>query len=468
MGYIGKEETGLDYQIRIANEEWERIKNDEAPRFSICPPPGKAHCNVCRSTENPKLCSVCKLVYFCSPECFKKAWKVHKVVCPGFQRDAEVIPLYNEVLNQFPWTDIGYNDVGFFSELFVLAHFGLLGTSRQKVGYWAAYPRAQASTELLDAPWNRLSEEQGWRMAKEFIPTLALQNSDKCPSFPPKFESNWSSYYEWRRLPIESPAAMLLHWPLSVYACLKELNLGPQIATSPRQKLTVFYVGAREEVHYIPVFGELALLYSNADLDLVMFGETTKQSVERAKARGLAKADRPCVFEYTAPEACGGGTVRVFIDSNPSYTYYRPSRERSEHPDAIVGLNAGLGSYISWQHVLLRSMEFDIPFAITDYALACLINSETTMNVLYQALTSTLPAPKGEMIAVQATMQKVLKESEIADEKVATALKRERPGKLNMFMQPISKRMDLSRICPGSRNACIQVLTPGKGRGSLV
>ncbi|KAK6992262.1 zinc finger MYND domain-containing protein 15 [Favolaschia claudopus] len=415
MGYIGKEETNLDYQIRIT------------PRFSICPPPGKAHCN-------PKLCSVCKLVYFCSPECFKKAWKVHKLVCPGLQRDAEVIPLYNEVLNQFPWTDIGYNDVGFFSELFVLARFGLLGTSRQKVG---------------------LSEEQGWQLAKKFIPTLALQNSDKCPSFPPKFESNWTSYYEWRGLPIESPAAMLLHWPLSVYACLKELDLGPQIATGPRQKLTVFYVGAREEVHYIPVFGELALLYPNADLDLVMFGETTKQSVERAKARGLAKADRPCVFEYTAPEACGAGTVRVFIDSNPSYTYYRPSRERSEHPDAIVGLNAGLGSYVSWQHVLLGSMEFDIPFAITDYALACLINSETTMN--------------GEMIAVQATMKKVLKESQIADvEKVATALKRERPGKLNMFMQPISKRMDLSRICPGSRNACIQVLTPGKRRDSLV
>jgi hypothetical protein len=44
-----------------------------------------------------------------------------------------------------------------------------------------------------------------------------------------------------------SPAAILLHWPLAVYACLKELGL-LQNATDLRKKLTVFYVGARVHI----------------------------------------------------------------------------------------------------------------------------------------------------------------------------------------------------------------------------
>lgn len=140
-------------------------------------------------------------------------------------------------------------------------------------------------------------------------------------------------------------------------------------------------------------FGELALLFPNTDLDLVMFGETTGRAVQRAQARGINKSRRPCVFEYTAPTACGGGTVRVLIDSTP--TYYRPSCERSEHPDAIVGLNAGLGTYISWQHVILRSFEFDIPFVVTDYCQACFDDTLLGMDTFHRMLTgATLHKPK--------------------------------------------------------------------------
>jgi hypothetical protein len=155
------------------------------------------------------------------------------------------MPQYKEITNQFPWTDIGYIAAGRFNEDFVLARFGVLDTSRSKVGYWADHSKGVPSDELLDAPWSPLTEEEGWRLPKEFVPTLALQNSNACPSFPPTFEPNWTSYYEWRRLPISSPAAMLLHWPLSVYACLKELGLLSSNNVDCRRKLTVFYVGAR-------------------------------------------------------------------------------------------------------------------------------------------------------------------------------------------------------------------------------
>jgi hypothetical protein len=153
--------------------------------------------------------------------------------------------------------------------------------------------------------------------------------------------------------------------------------------------ISAFSPGKR--VDWPSSFGELALHLPNTDLDLVMFGKNAAHSVERVQARGLTKSDRPCVFEYTGPASCGSGTVRILLDSDPGY--YCPSRERSEHPDAIVALNAGLGSYISWQHVILRSAEFDIPFVVTDYSEACL--SECATTALEQALTSKLPPAKG-------------------------------------------------------------------------
>ncbi|KAF7370580.1 Zinc finger MYND domain-containing protein 15 [Mycena sanguinolenta] len=445
-------------------QEWERIKHDESPRFKdLRADPGfaRSRCDNCKTDmKDSKVCSACKMIHYCSRQCMKTGWKTHKFSCAALKRDGEQIPKYKEITTQFPWTDVAYNGAGRFTEDFVLARFGVLGWTRKKIGYWAQHSRGgPVPDEVLEAPWHQLTEEEGWRLPREFIPTLALQDSDAC-RFPPIFETNWTSYYQWRGLPISSPAAMMLHWPLSVYACLKELGLGSEDVIEPRRKLTVFYLGAREEVCFIPVFGELALLFPNTDLDLIMFGEATGSSAQRAKVRGIKKLPRPSAFEYTAPAASGSGTVRVFID--PSPPYYCPSRERSEHPDAIVALNAGLGTYISWQHVILRSFEFDIPFVITDYSQACLVTSEQLMDALHQGLTSTVPEPKNlDDVRVQGVVRKVLKEVQVVNvEKVCAALKKERPSKLNGFMQPGQKAQDWTKLAPGSRNACIQVVNP--------
>ncbi|KAJ7442264.1 hypothetical protein FB451DRAFT_1057596 [Mycena latifolia] len=202
-----------------------------------------------------------------------------------------------------------------------------------------------ANEEVLDAPWCQFTEEEGWRLSTEHIPSLALHNPATCLKSTSTFEETWGSYYQWRRLPITSPAAMLLHWPMTVYAYLKELGLVPE-NSGPRKRLTVFYClynlfAFLERTLIPPSFGELALHFPNTDLDLVMFGQNAAHSVKRATARGITQSPRPCVFEYTGPASCGSGTVRIFLDSSP---YYRPSRERSDHPDALVALNAGLGS----------------------------------------------------------------------------------------------------------------------------
>jgi hypothetical protein len=60
----------------------------------------------------------------------------------------------------------------------------------------------------------------------------------------PMFAHNWTSYYEWRGLPLKSLAALLLHWPLSIYRLLYLLGLvSSEGSRNKRRKLNIHYLG---------------------------------------------------------------------------------------------------------------------------------------------------------------------------------------------------------------------------------
>ena len=63
--------------------------------------------------------------------------------------------------------------------------------------------------------------------------------------------------------------------------------------------------------------------------------------------------------------------------------------------------NAGLGTYISWQHVMLRSFEFDIPFVVTDYCETCLVDVQEIMDSLHQGLTCAPESAKKIQLRVR-------------------------------------------------------------------
>lgn len=94
------------------------------------------------------------------------------------------------------------------------------------------------------------------------------------------------------------------------------------------------------------------------------------------KARGkpscLASQARDYVFEYTAPQISGGGTVRIALWHGVDRAQFWPgdislAKLRSSKPDALIVCNAGLASYNQWRPVILASRAFKIPFAVTDY-----------------------------------------------------------------------------------------------------
>lgn len=114
-------------------------------------------------------------------------------------------------------------------------------------------------------------ERAGWKLPDDEIPWLTFDDSDsndtrKVPSFPPAFEDNWKSYYEWRGLPLKSPAALLLHWPLSVYRILKKLKLTPDDTRmrigAEKKTLLVHYIGAEEELDYLPMWVKIIVFIS--------------------------------------------------------------------------------------------------------------------------------------------------------------------------------------------------------------
>ncbi|KAJ7620264.1 hypothetical protein FB45DRAFT_1094356 [Roridomyces roridus] len=446
---------------QVMRDEWNRIKDHPSMPFATGRP-GK----VCASLA-VLACSACKMMILCSPECMKEVWWLHKISCAAYKRDGENLPRFKAIADQFPWTKRGYTAFGPLHDPIPLAQFGLLGMDRREVGYWSTNAKDDeclGDILSLRAPWLPLSEHDGWRLPQEHIPSLSRLHGPNaiCPPSPPVFKDSWTSYYQWRGLPLASPAALLLHWPLAVYACLKELGFSTVPSLSRRRKLTVHFVGAREELTFIPIFGELALLFPNTDLDLIMFGPSVWEAGRCAVPMGYAQSNRPCVYTYTAPAACGGGTLRVVLDSTSEY--YRPSRKRSEHPDAIVALNASLDLSISWDHVIYLAAEFSIPFAVTDF------NEGRVAQVRFDDMVLLLSAPcpptkNAGLLQIRNNIKRVVNEVQIADiPGTCAALKKakDRPARLNEFMCP-AQRIPMGSYCPGAANACIKGIVPGGG-----
>jgi hypothetical protein len=94
----------------------------------------------------------------------------------------------------------------------------------------------------------------------EDMPWLTFSEGQKAPSFPLVFEQNWMSYYKWRGLPLKSPAALLLHWPLSMYRLLYLLGFVPKDPGGPEhRKLTIHWLGI--EVRSAILFGTTILTH---------------------------------------------------------------------------------------------------------------------------------------------------------------------------------------------------------------
>jgi len=135
-----------------------------------------------------------------------------------------------------------------------------------------------------------------------------------------------------------------------------------------RRRLTVHVLGVDAAIELLPVFGELALLLPNTDLDLVFFGPDVIKLMDKAKGRPSCLASRPFAYMYQAPKVSGAGTIRIELSRSESF-YGDSDIElcREEKPNAIVAFNAGFNINTQWRSVVFASRAFAIPFAITGF-----------------------------------------------------------------------------------------------------
>lgn len=143
---------------------------------------------------------------------------------------------------------------GSFNEPYTLAALGLLGTGKQ-FGWWRHPFNCQKKIaesswgkEYLQGSSHESGECEGWKLPSSQIPRLNFLAPDAVmPSYPPRFEHNWKSYYEWRGLPLASPAALLLRSPLTIFKMLHVLGFSTIEYNGPRKELRVYLldVGVR-------------------------------------------------------------------------------------------------------------------------------------------------------------------------------------------------------------------------------
>ncbi|KAK7472199.1 hypothetical protein VKT23_000321 [Stygiomarasmius scandens] len=377
----------------------------------------KEACAACQQhiepPKKPLRCSACKSVLYCSKECSKRAWTTsnppgaptHKQLCADNARHMTRLPQTQAIVKQFSWGRIESD--GTFNRDIARGRFGVLGGD--DVGFWShkggPVPHQQRGPfspentsggysamvarlftafdhldgkDLLKA--KHLSDEEGWELPSNLIPHRDFTSADRRPVLVTDFGEvkDWDSWYRWRKLPKDSPAALLIDFPLSVYQlvvnCLRVTNAKKG---SPDRRIPVHIqmLGVEVELNYLPLFSELALLLPYHDIKLVMFGYSVHKLFKEARKhpKSLASKCSPTtpVFTYKAPAECGSGSIEIFLHGeSPTWSPSEHTQTSSPYgrPDALVACNAGLASYPDWIPVVQAAHVLEIPFGVTEYA----------------------------------------------------------------------------------------------------
>jgi hypothetical protein len=85
---------------------------------------------------------------------------------------------------------------------------------------------------------------------------------------------SWSDYYQFRQIPLSSPVALLLTFPLTVYHGLTLHGQVPiTVARMLRRPLRIHLVGVEKELNFLDLFQELGYLLPE-DLEVCTYGTT--------------------------------------------------------------------------------------------------------------------------------------------------------------------------------------------------
>lgn len=194
------------------------------------------------------------------------------------------LPETQAIVQQFPWgrleTDgsfnrdvargrfkvLGGSDMGFWSHKggpVPHQNAGPFSSHDDPNGYQASFQQLFQSFNHLDGKDllkdKHLSDEAGWKLQSHLIPYRHFSSADKMPVLVTDFGEpikDWDSWYRWRKIPKESPAALIMDFPMSVYQlvvnCL-EITDATKGSEAKRIPLHIQMLGVEVELNYVPL-----------------------------------------------------------------------------------------------------------------------------------------------------------------------------------------------------------------------
>lgn len=311
-------------------------------------------CHACQApVEHAMVCGGCHAVCYCSPSCQAADYGAHADECaslcahmssryrvrwPTERDEPPWLPKAMDHRCEMSWCEllrsIGCHDMEGYQ---LLCGCCMPSANHRYVATDGLPPPTEESSYVDES--SDASDASGGGTHASSVTTPATTGQ------PATIVHSWAEYYATRRLPLDSPLALLLTWPLTVYYALARLGL----ANLPAEReVAVHYLGPEKEIMFLPLFREIACLCPASTICITMVGPL-----------GIAL---PPPIEFRGAK---GGKVVVTVLKGLYHELHLPP------PDLAIAPNAGLavsGYKERWPPTLRHLERKGIPFLFSDYS----------------------------------------------------------------------------------------------------
>ncbi|KAI5078428.1 hypothetical protein GOP47_0006099 [Adiantum capillus-veneris] len=267
------------------------------------------------------------------------------------------------VLHEFPFT--------FTHESTFLINKGILSTCSffqsqgvHTVGAWSAECDCNQTTLSKSGLGTcASSSSSGWNLPSRMCPCTGVYKGA------PQMET-WSEYYIWRGLPLDSPVAILLHFPLTLYYSLH------LVATKTfrndmltKRMLRIHYLGPSHELDQLEFFAELSVILQVEHIHIDLIGPDVPicRNFEELELIGLPQcSDGNCMCKLPSETEALKCRVTFKLWKGFYHDVYKQVAEGFP-PDIIFAPNAGVAAFPSWIPTLELIYKLQVPSIFTDF-----------------------------------------------------------------------------------------------------
>ncbi|KAK7307176.1 hypothetical protein VNO77_40005 [Canavalia gladiata] len=304
-------------------------------------------------------CARCEAVAYCSLSHQIAHWSRHKHECDRLQQQMKSV----EVLNHFPFTFSREATFQVCAKQETRCSF-LSKRGLHQVGMWMHECNCGPSCASFDC----LGLNNGWDLPSILCPC--------CGPDTPVSEQlhSWRDYCKWRCIPLDSPVALLLHWPLTVYHAAQLVGIttaNPEIS----DKLYIHYLGPEKELLQLAVFGELLALFPGVHVHIELVGPAIPPQRD---------GEKTCISKYPSCNEdecqCKLASENTILGTQTGTTstltlrlwrgfYHDRYRDivKDSFPHLVIAPNGGIAAYSSWLPSIELIGKIDVPAVFTDY-----------------------------------------------------------------------------------------------------